>query len=81
MMPTLQLVQNLPPMDPNRSDPIGGERLGMRKLKLPSVRSILWTRLTEAGRRAGWCGKKSMESKWIWPPIIVELLHGEEGGA
>jgi hypothetical protein len=76
MIPTLLLVQNLSSKDPNRSDPIGGERLGMRKLKLPSVRSILWSRLTKSGRRAGWCGRKLMEPNQISPPPIVELLLG-----
>jgi hypothetical protein len=41
-------------------------------------RSIPWSRLSETRRRAGGHGRKSMDLKQIWPPMIVELLLGED---
>jgi hypothetical protein len=67
----------------DRPERIGSERQRvprdlMRKLILLIVKSIPRSRLSKAGRTGG-CGRKSMDPKWIWPSMVVELLLGEEG--
>lgn len=78
------------PGDPGVStdgpEKIGAERryeplAPTRKLKLPNVRSISWSRSTKAGRRAGGCGRKSMVPKRIWSPPPAELLVDDEDAA
>jgi hypothetical protein len=45
-----------------------------RKLKLPIIGFISWSRFPNIGTRVGGCGRKLTEPKEIWLSSTIELL-------